>query len=319
MVIALWFWFPLGPAGVRAGGLFLCSLSIIVLRIAQYHVGLRTSDSAFQTFTQNTLKWPTIEAIVAYIWSSWVFSQICLWSVDKDANLNWILYSSGDRARLNEKPLYFTTHFIIFGFAQGLFHVLDDRDRLTLGSVKADKAAAAGNADAANPLKRFFDRVPRLLLTAVTYSLVALIISLFSYLLIIRPFAWRTALSFFRPFYSLPKTNMLPASLPVNIHVLWRCLLMSILLCFSWLAADYTFSILLVKEPMKNGRPLTSDAKDPNGSLLNGLNSKKLPIKVCQISSGYLNLLTVIVFCHVGACHHRQRLRRQAEGDLRRS
>lgn len=283
MIIALWFWFPLGPAGIRAGFLFICSLSIIILRIGQYHVGLRTSDSAFQDVAQNALKKQTAEAILTYSWSSWVFSQVYLWSVDKDANLNWILYSSGDRARLNEKPLYFTTHFIVFGVTQGLFHVLYDRDRITLGSVKASKTAAAKGADAANPLKRFLERAPRLLFTAITYSMVALIITLFSYLLLIRPLAWRTALSIFRPFYSLPKTNMLPASWPITVSVLWRCLLTSVLLSFSWLAADYAFSILIVKEPMKNGRPLTSDAKDPNGSLLNGLKSKKLSIKVCRL------------------------------------
>lgn len=35
----------------------------------------------------------------------------------------------------------------------------------------------------------------------------------------------------------------------------------------------------MVREPLKNGNPLTSESKDPNGSLLNGLKSKKLSIK----------------------------------------
>jgi nucleoporin NDC1 len=64
-----------------------------------------------------------------------------------------------------------------------------------------------------------------------------------------------------------------------------RCVWSSILLSFIWLAGNTAFSIFLVKEPIKNGRPLSSDSKDPNGSLLNGLKSKKLPIKVNSLSS----------------------------------
>ncbi|GKT86924.1 nuclear envelope protein [Colletotrichum tofieldiae] len=35
----------------------------------------------------------------------------------------------------------------------------------------------------------------------------------------------------------------------------------------------------MVKPPLKNGKPLTSESKDPNGSLLNGLKSKKDPVR----------------------------------------
>jgi nucleoporin NDC1 len=59
-----------------------------------------------------------------------------------------------------------------------------------------------------------------------------------------------------------------------------RCILASFMLLFAWMAGNTAFSIFLVKEPLKNGRPLTSESKDPNGSLLNGLKSKKLSIKV---------------------------------------
>ncbi len=52
-----------------------------------------------------------------------------------------------------------------------------------------------------------------------------------------------------------------------------------------WMLGNSAFSIFLVKEPLKNGKPLTSEAKDQNGSLLNGLKSKKPVIKALPCGS----------------------------------
>lgn len=49
---------------------------------------------------------------------------------------------------------------------------------------------------------------------------------------------------------------------------------------FVWSSGNTAFSVFMVREPLKDGNPLTSESKDPNGSLLNGLKSKKLSIKV---------------------------------------
>ena len=40
MVAVLWFWFPIGPAGIRTLLLFVSALSIFVLRVAQLHLGM---------------------------------------------------------------------------------------------------------------------------------------------------------------------------------------------------------------------------------------------------------------------------------------
>jgi hypothetical protein len=62
---------------------------------------------------------------------------------------------------------------------------------------------------------------------------------------------------------------------------------------------------------------LTSDSKDPNGSLLNGLKNKKLSIKVCWAHLVFIFRLTDnIVFRHVGAGLHRPRLFRPPQVHL---
>lgn len=74
---------------------------------------------------------------------------------------------------------------------------------------------------------------------------------------------------------------MVPASLGGMSLALWvRIFYTSTMLMFLWLAGNKMFSLFLVRAPVKNGNPLTSESKDPNGSLLVGLRSKKLPIKV---------------------------------------
>ena len=39
-IAVFWFWFPLGPAGIRTLLLFISALSIFVLRVAQLHIGM---------------------------------------------------------------------------------------------------------------------------------------------------------------------------------------------------------------------------------------------------------------------------------------
>ena len=40
IVAVIWFWFPIGPAGIRTLLLFVSALSIFVLRVAQLHLGM---------------------------------------------------------------------------------------------------------------------------------------------------------------------------------------------------------------------------------------------------------------------------------------
>lgn len=218
---------------------------------------------------------------MSYSFSSWLFSQVYLWSSSAE-DLNWILIQTGDRARLNEKPIFYTVHFLLFGVVQGVLHIFRDDDRLLLGSVKLDGDDVAAKENQPNWQTRLTNEVPALASLAAMQSAIALLVNVILYHAALRGLAWRTALFFFRPFYTLPKTNMVPATLAgINGWMWLRCFLTGFMLLFMWLAGNKMFSVLLVRPPLKVGNPLTSESKDPNGSLLNGLKSKKLPIKVC--------------------------------------
>jgi hypothetical protein len=82
-----WSWFPLGPAGVRTLFLFISSLSIFVLRVAQLHFGPRTSISTFESFWNYLVSKNTILTCFWYSLSAFLFAELYIFSTAKNANL----------------------------------------------------------------------------------------------------------------------------------------------------------------------------------------------------------------------------------------
>ncbi|KAK4242132.1 nucleoporin protein Ndc1-Nup [Achaetomium macrosporum] len=275
-----WSWFPLGPTGLRAVFFFFCGISVIILRIAQYHPGLRTSDSAVHTFFRYAPKFQTVETVLTYALSAFVFSQIYLWSLPAGSGMERVTYFVSDRARLNEKPIFLTTHLVLLGVYQALQHLFRDIDRLSLGVVRPQNGSGKPeDGDSSLQVRRFRDQLPVILLYTINQSFFSLMISGVVYPIFFRAPIWKSTMAFLRPIYNLPRSNMVPPTLPYSFSNILRCYLVSLMLMFAWTAANTAFSLFLVKSPLKNGKPLTSDSKDPNGSLLNGLKNKKLSIK----------------------------------------
>ncbi|OTA53713.1 nucleoporin protein Ndc1-Nup [Hypoxylon sp. EC38] len=270
----VWPWFPLGLAGIRTVGIFISILPIIVLRIAHSHIGIRTSNSPFETLRHYAISFATIETIVTFAISAWLFSQIYLLSTPADANLGWITYYSGDRARLNERALFYTVDLIILGIVQGVLHISLDYDRMLLGTVKPRPEGEA-NTQATGGWEKLGEWTPVLIVRA---GMLSIGVGLTNYIVLyhfVRNFAWGWALSFFRLFYNLPKSNIPPSQAPWSIWMLGRSMWAGFLLCLLWYFGDIAFRLQLGRAPLKNNQPLSAESKDPNGSLLNGLKSKK--------------------------------------------
>ena len=284
MTLDLWSWFPIGPAGFRTVLIFSCGLSILILRIAHYHVGIKTSESGLQTLSSSLLSLPTYETAFWYGVSSVVFCPIFLLSMGESSNLQWITRFTGDRARLNERPLFLACYLLVCSGVQTFKHFRLDIDRLDFGlsrpSVQAKSAKLSVLPQSFQTVLALF---PGVLAGCAQQAIGALLLNLVVYYVFLRSFAWGWALSFLRPFYSLPKTSILPQSWPSDVYLLVRCIYAGTLLSFLWAAGNTAFSVFMVRRPMKNDMPLTSESKDPNGSLLNGLKSKKMSIKASLV------------------------------------
>ncbi|KAI1826889.1 nucleoporin protein Ndc1-Nup [Xylaria intraflava] len=277
-----WPWIPLGLPGLRALALFLCVLPVIILRIAHSHMGIRTSNSLFETMTNIVLLFSTLETVLTYLISAFIFSQVYLLSTPEEAGIRWISRATG-RSRLNEHALFYTVNFVVMGLVQGALHLALDQDRLVLGTVKTRReghddgeANAVDNPVPAHWATKIGEWTPTLL---VRSGMLAIAVATLNYTILyhfLRLSAWRTSMSFFRFFYgNLPKYNLPTGSAPWSIWMLGRTIWASFLLCFLWQFGDLAFRVQLTREPFKKEQPLTSESKDPNGSLINGLRSQK--------------------------------------------
>ncbi|KAI1410025.1 nucleoporin protein Ndc1-Nup [Hypoxylon sp. FL1857] len=269
-----WPWFPFGLPGIRTLAIFTSIFPIIVLRIAHSHVGIRTSNSPLETLRQHAISFATIETIVTFAISAWLFSQTYLFSTPTGANLSWITYYSGDRARLNERALFYTVNLVILGIVQGVLHISLDYDRILLKTVKPRREGEA-NTQATGGWEKLGEWAPVLVVRA---GMLSIAVALANYIIlyhVVRGVAWGWALSFFRLFYNLPKSNIPPSQAPWSIWMLGRSMWAGFLLCLLWYFGDIAFKLQLGRAPLKNNQPLSAESKDPNGSLVNGLKSKK--------------------------------------------
>ncbi|ROT43590.1 nuclear envelope protein [Sodiomyces alkalinus F11] len=271
----LWSWFPIGPVGVRTALLFACALSVIVLRISQYHFGSRATASPIHSLPQ-LFTIQALEAWLFYGFSSALFGLVYLWSRPSDSKLNWVIAMSGDRVKLNERPVFVVYYLFVSAIAQTFVHMTFDKDQLRIDISEQRRKAPA---DSSHPLKVVLSRLPAIFVYATVQSLVVWVISVISYTLLFRRTVWGWSLAFSRPFYNLPKSNMLPPRDYWLGRIALQCLYAGVTLSTMWMVANYAFSKFMVKAPLKNGKPLTNDSKDPNGSLLNGLKSKKASIR----------------------------------------
>ncbi|KAI0384649.1 nucleoporin protein Ndc1-Nup [Hypomontagnella monticulosa] len=270
----LWSWFPFGLPGIRTIAIFVSVFPIIVLRIAHSHVGIRTANSPFEALKSNAFTFATLEIILTFAISSWLFSQTYLLSMPSEASLSWITTISGDRVRLNERALFYTVNLVILGIVQGLLHVSLDSDRMLLGTVKPRREGEA-NGQVASGWEKLGEWAPVLV---VRSGMLSMAVGLANYIILyhfLRRFVWGWTIHFFRMFYNLPKTNLPPGQAPWSVWMLGRSMWAGFLLCLLWYFGDIAFRLQLGKAPLKNNQPLSTESKDPNGTLLNGLKSKK--------------------------------------------
>lgn len=283
MFTVLWSWFPLGRAGIRTGLLFIPAFMIFILRVAQLHVGLRTSHSAYQTFTRYAVRLETIQTAMWYLLSAYLFSEIYIWSASQDADLNRIKQPHwSDRRVLNEKPIYLTSHLVFVGLLQTGVHLFYDYDRIDMPSIKTQSGASTDSTDPSTPppYVQLKMKLPAMIANALSRAIGMSLISPVIYSLTVRSFAWSFTRSFAKIFWNLPKSGALPAIRPFHWSVLGRSVSAGFLLIMLWEVANAAFSAYVAQAPLKNDRPITYESKDPNGSLLTGLKGKKLQTRV---------------------------------------
>lgn len=265
----LWSWFPLGFAGIRTGLLFIPALSVYLIRISFWHAGERTTVSPSNTLWQYGINKRTFVTIGVYMFSALLFWVFFLFSHAHRSGL-WFTVEGRlhERIKLNERPIFLLFMFIVLAVVQAGVHMYSDYDHVKVSAGKA-------KSEQKDPRVALMDAALEMARNALTYTVVAFVFGIITYFLIGRYLTWNWVYyPFAKRFVSLAKTSRptgLAPFLPLVGLYIWH----GTLLVFLWQVTNRAFSLFLAQEPVKKGKPLTSDSKDPNGSLINGLKSRK--------------------------------------------
>ncbi|EZF26649.1 hypothetical protein H112_01199 [Trichophyton rubrum D6] len=292
-----WSWFPLGPCGVRALLLFVSGLCVFILRVGQMHVGVRIATSHFHNLRLAILSFNSIQTVVWYLFSAWWFSEVYKWSSSADAQLNWVNPGkSYERSHLNERPIYLHCFFIMLALVQSSMHLYFDMDEVPVPVAKRSPLTTSRRTHRLAPLSVQFSNIaPNILFESAIIGSTTAVIGPILYMLFFRRTAWSWTLYFAKLFWNFPRSAADPPGLlpPSNIMFHLRSATSGSLLVMLWQISNFLFSAFLGQAPLKKGNPLTHGVADPNGSLLNGLKSKKETVlafafwELCLISQEF--------------------------------
>lgn len=91
----------------------------------------------------------------------------------------------------------------------------------------------------------------------------------------LRRTAWEWTYAVAKLMFALPRSSHPPRYPPYVADLIGRFFIEGVQLVFLWEFTNTAFTVFLAQEPVKKAAPLTTDSKDPNGSLLAGLKAKK--------------------------------------------
>jgi nucleoporin NDC1 len=201
-------------------------------------------------------------------------------------NIRWITNSKhNEGGRLNERPIYLTSHFLMLALVQAGCHLYYDYDRVDMPVTKTKPEASSDQRAhlVVPPEAQLQAIIPKVLASSVKRAFIMTILGPLIYLMTIRHVAWSWTLTFAKMVWTLPKSTALPIISPFHIMFLIRTFTSGILLITMWEVGNAAFSAYVAQEPLKNERPITYESRDPNGSLLTGLRGQKLQTRVCQL------------------------------------
>lgn len=127
-----------------------------------------------------------------------------------------------------------------------------------------------------SPEEQLKSKLPRRAERTFLRSLCMVIVGPLIYQLFLRRMVWEWTMLFAVRIWTLPRSSSIPPTvLPYHISVILRTVTSSYMLLMLWEISILSFGIYVAQEPLKRDKPLTDYSRDPNGTLLTGLRSKR--------------------------------------------
>lgn len=195
------------------------------------------------------------------------------------------------REQLNERPIYLRSVFLIVAIFQTIVHLYCDYDRINLPihlSKKNTQSAREPNL-AITPIEKIKRVLPIRVKVALARTIAMNVITPFVYAFFMRQRAWNLFLHLARLLWHIPRASR-PSTIPLHLTgLIFRSTTSTFLLIFIWEFSNAIFEAYVAQEPLKQSRALTDDSTDPNGSLMNGLKSKRETTRVCNLTRAILS------------------------------
>lgn len=173
---------------------------------------------------------------------------------------------------------------MLLAIMQTMCHLSLDYDQISLPLNKAESKTVNGEDQSTmekklppsvQPLEELKARVPSAIKNIVLQTVAITASAPILYALIIRNRAWDFSMFFARLFSDVAPVADLSYIPPYHISLIWRSLTSGFLLLLLWQSSNAIFSAFFTQEPLKRGQPLSAASADPNGTLIDGLMSKK--------------------------------------------
>jgi nucleoporin NDC1 len=225
--------------------------------------------------------------IGSYLLSAFLFGEIYIWTQPESKKLGYTDQGkSYERLRLNERPMFLRYMFVVLALVQSGAHLWRDYDKIEFPVItpKAEQDAAV-TGPAPKPRQVLVQKLLPLAQIAAIWSGAVSLVGSLIYIIGFRYVLWPSYYSWARSvlMISLSKSRPLPATLPPFAPLVGMFFAEGSLMLFMWHVINTTFDLFMSQPPLKNGKPITNDSKDPNGSLLKGLKAKKETIKAVAL------------------------------------
>jgi nucleoporin NDC1 len=206
-----------------------------------------------------------------------------MWFSTEADQLGWII--KGDIRtpdRLNERPIYLRSVFLLLALCRTVIHLYYDYSSVHVPSSAPQSLPSPDHrTHKLAPTKvRIQAALPRMLKTCALASGIVAGTGPFIYTLLLRQVFWSWHLGFAKLVFNLSRSDAKPSGYPpCNPQVMLLSFLVSFILMFSWETTSCFFFNCLLQQPLKKDQPLSAGSKDPNGTLLTGLRSRRGLVK----------------------------------------
>lgn len=160
---------------------------------------------------------------------------------------------------------------MVLAFLQSAWHVYNDEDKISIPIKMAVLDEGASTAEA--PRSQIRRHGHKMCLTAMSKAGISFVTGTVVYLLFLRRFLWELSFSILRYGYHMRQYSH-PSGLYPFPDIILRILYSTTLLTLLWDFTNTAFSVYIAQEPLKKDQPITAESKDPNGSLIRGLDHR---------------------------------------------